>query len=340
MWAYYGYWLNQQFSFDENIPRRAGKKRVFFYILSAIGLAAALIGTANLFMFITDMALDKTYLNTGSFRSTLAGSLAAIAVGLPLWLMTWRPMQSEALGEGDSSDHARRSIIRRSYLYLALFAGVIGGMTSAVILIFNLINALLGGAGSIAQGALHSLTWLILFIVLLLYHLSALRKDSASRADALEAKQQDFNIFVFEQGDEKFGDSVKAAFAKQGLKVALKVINANESIPSDGKANAVILPMSLAMNMPKNVEGWLRSFNGSRLIVNDEAAGILWMNDLEQMAVSAQALAEGQELRPQSSKKGTSAWTYVAYVFAALFACEALFVLLSLGVSIVTGSGF
>ncbi len=338
MWAYYGYWLNQQFAFDENTVRRAGKKRIYFYILSALGLAASFIGVASLLMFMIDMALDKTFLSDGSFRSMLAGALSALAVGLPMWLMTWRPMQADALGVGDSSEHARRSIIRRSYLYLALFAGVIGGMVSAVMLIFILINALLGGNRiGVARESLDSLTLLILFAVLLLYHLSALRKDSASRTDALESKQQELNIFVFDNGDGKFSNTVKAAFEKQGLKISLKVVNASEAIPVDAKANAIILPMSLAVNMPKNAEAWLGSFNGSRLIVNDEAAGVFWMNDLEQMTASAQALAEGQELRPQSSRKSTSAWTYVAYVFAGLFACELLFFLSILGFSLVTG---
>jgi predicted phage tail protein len=47
-------------------------------------------------------------------------------------------------------------------------------------------------------------------------------------------------------------------------------------------------------------------------------------------------LAEGQKIRPQSAKSA-SAWTYVAYVFAALFALQLIVILLSLGVSMVAG---
>jgi hypothetical protein len=337
MWAYYGHWLGQQFSFDENISRRAGKRRVYFYILSAIGLAASFTGIASLLLFIVDMGVDRNYLSDGGFSSSLASTLSTLAVGLPLWLMTWRPMQAEALGEGDASEHARRSIVRRSYLYLALFAGVIGGMIAAVVLVFTLINTALGGTDSITRNALDSFILLILFVVLLLYHLSVLRKDSASRSEVLEAKQQEFQILVFNNEDGKFGESVQATFEKQELKASVKVINTNEAIPSDIKAGAVILPMSLAINLPKNAEAWIRSFDGSKLIVNDEAAGIFWMNDFEQMAVSAQALAEGQELRPQSSKRATSPWIYGAYVLAGLFLCQIIGILLLLGVSMVTG---
>ncbi len=76
----------------------------------------------------------------------------------------------------------------------------------------------------------------------------------------------------------------------------------------------------------------MRSFSGSRLIVPDEAAGVYWLDDFGQAALSARALAEGQEVRPQSAKK-TSAWTVVSYVFAALFALQLLLILLSLGIS-------
>jgi hypothetical protein len=338
MWAYYGHWLNRQFEFDENTVRRAAKKRLYFYILSAIGLAASLSGMAALLMYLVDIGFDLAYLHNDGLDYSLAGALSTLIVGLPLWLMTWWPMQAEALGEGAVSEHARRSVIRRSYLYLALFAGVIGGMISAGILIFTLINAVLGGENSsLMRDVLHSLILLILFAVLLLYHLSALRRDGASRSLALDEKQADFDILLLDPGDGKFGESVRAAFEKQGLKVPVHVVNASEGIPADVKANAIILPASLAMNAPKNVEAWIRSFGGSRLIVQEDAAGVFWMNDFEQAAASAQMLAEGQELRPQSSSRTTSAWTYVAYVFAALFACQLVFILLIFGISFVSG---
>jgi len=82
---------------------------------------------------------------------------------------------------------------------------------------------------------------------------------------------------------------------------------------------------------------WISSFNGTKLIVPDEAAGVYWLNDYGQAVESVRALAEGEELRPQSAAKVTPAWTYVAYVFAALFALQLLFMLFAFGVSMVTG---
>ena len=338
MWAYYGKWLTLQISYEEQAPRRAGMKRIYFYILSLIGVTAAFVGLSSLFSFLIDFGIVDSSLSSEGIRQSLTSALAILAVGLPLWLMTWRPMQAEALTDGDTGDHARRSIVRKVYLYLVLFVSVIGGMVSAGGLVFTLINALLGGDNSnFINSILNTLQILILFVILLLYHLSALRKDGVARADALEARQEQFGVLVFDNNNGKFGESVKSAFIKHAPKVPVTVMNVNEKIPDDMKPSAVVLPGSLAVNAPENVEAWMRSFNGSRLIVADDAAGIFWMNDLGQAAQFARILSEGQELRPQFATKTSSVWTTVAYVFAALFALQLVFILVMFGVSLVTG---
>jgi hypothetical protein len=174
-------------------------------------------------------------------------------------------------------------------------------------------------------------------VVLLLYHLSALRMDGAARADELEEKQHGFKLVVLDDGNG-FSESVKAAFAKRAPNLPLTVVDLKDGIPADLKADALVLSGSLAVNPPEKAGAWINSFGGIRLIVEDELAGVAWMNDCGQAADSAKALAEGQKIRPHASRtKGVSAWTYVAYVFAALFALQFLFMLIMLGVSMVAG---
>lgn len=340
LWAYYGDWLGQQWSFEGNESRRAGKKRIYYYILSLIGLGATFFGVLALFSLVIDQITVEPYLSDGGFRPPLSGALAAVAVGLPVWLFAWLPMQNDAFAENEVGDHARRSVIRKSYLYLVLFGAVIGVMISAGALIFNVVNQLLGGyVDNFINTVLDAVQALVLCAALLLYHLSALRSDASARADALEEKQAAFAVLVLDPGDGKFGEGVRSVFAKRAPKVQVRVLNANDSIPADAQGGALILPGSLAVNTPKSAEAWIRSFNGTKLVVGDEAAGVFWMNDFGQAADSALALAEGQELRPQSPSRMTSVWTYVAYVFAALFACQLLFGVLMFGISMV-GGGF
>jgi hypothetical protein len=337
VWAYYGKWLGQQFTFDENLLRRAGKQRLFYYLLSFVGLAATFFGVMSLLSTIIDMLTSNTFFGIGNFASSISSAIASLIVGLPLWLLTWRPMQAQALQSDDTGEHARRSVIRKFYLYLVLFASVIGGMIAAGTLVFRLIDTALGGGiSNVLDSILTSLQALILFVILAWYHLSALRKDTESKADVLEEKQSHFNVLVFDHNGS-FGEAVKAMFAKRAPKVPVTIINANEKLSSEVKADAIVLPGSLAVNTPENVEAWIRSFGGNKLIVSDEAAGVFWMNDYEQTADMAKSMAEGQEIRPQSAKRTTSVWTYVAYVFAALFACQLLAMLLLFGVSLVTG---
>lgn len=334
LWAYYAYWLDRQIAYDESAPRRASKKRLYYYILSGIGLTASFVGITLLLRLTIDLLTGQSMLGLFGARERLAIALSIVIVGLPLWLLTWRPMQAEAMQEGDAGDHARRSIVRKAYLYLVLFASVIGGMVAAVTLVFTLINAVLGGnlPGNFANSVLNSLQLLALFAVLLLYHLATLRRDTAARVDLLESRHTEYTVLVIDPRDGRFGEAVLAAFARHAPRVPVSVVDAIDGISADIRASAVVLPGSLGLNPPDALRGWLRSFNGVRFILPDETAGVYWLDDYGQVALSARALAEGQQIRPRSSQK-TPAWIIVVYVFAALFALQLLFILLSLGIS-------
>ena len=328
--VYYGYWLNRHIETVGDGVRQASMKRLYNYILSFIGLVVSFAGVATLFSFIINMLTGSGIVLSDAFRSNLASSISSLIVGLPLWLAKWRPMQAEALAPGEMGDHARRSVLRKTYLYLALFASVIGGMATAVGLVYQLIRIVLaGGTGSIVVNDLLNLTQLLfLFGVVLIYHLNVLRADGASRADSLAEKQSAFNVLVIDSGDG-FVESVKAALMKFAPKAPVTVTAASEK--TQGDFNAVVLSGSLAVDAPE----WIRSFDGSRIIVQDDAKGLVWTDDAAQAAQSVQQLAEGQEIRMQ--KTGRSPWMFVVYIFAALFGLILLLLLVSLGISLVVG---
>jgi len=329
IWAYYGHWLNHHIESIGDRVQQAGMKRLYNYILAFIGLVVSFVGVTTLLQFIIDMLTSKSFLMGDADRSSLATAISSLVVGLPLWLMTWRPMQAEALAQDDLGDHARRSVLRKTYLYLALFASVIGGMATAVGLVYQLIRVVLtGDAGSDFVNGLLNLTQLLfLFGVVLVYHLRVLRADGEAQADALADKQSEFKVLIIDSGNG-FVESVQAALAKSGSKAQVTVTTPAEK--QDGNFGAVVISGALAVDAPE----WIRSFKGSRLIVQDEAAGVYWNQDAGQAAHVVQSLAEGQAVRPQSGK-GNSAWTYVVYVFAALFALQLLFMVLALGISLV-----
>lgn len=330
IWAYYGFWLNRHIEAIGDEVRQAGMKRLYYYILAFIGLVVSFVGVATLLSFIIDMTTSRSFLMGDSNRSSLATAISSLVVGLPLWLMTWRPMQAEALAQNELGDHARRSVLRKTYLYLALFASVIGGMATAVGLVYQLIRVVLtGNAGSdFVNTLLNIVQLLFLFVVVLLYHLKVLREDGASMAGALAEKQSAFSVLVVDSG-EGMADAVKAALAKSGARVQVTVSPPDQK--PEGEYKAVVLTGSLAVDAP----AWIKSFGGDRIIVQNEASDLVWADDAAQAAESVQRMAEGQEI--QKKKATRSAWTYVVYVFAALFALQLLFMLLMFGISLVTG---
>jgi hypothetical protein len=124
-----------------------------------------------------------------------------------------------------------------------------------------------------------------------------------------------------------FVDSIKVALTKLGSKVRLTVANAEAS--PEGNFNAILLDGEVAVNAPE----WIRAFNGSRIVVQNESKDIVWTEDALQAAQSVQKLAEGQEIQKQ--KMSRSPWTIIVYVFAALFALQLLFMLFALGLSLI-----
>jgi len=330
VWAYYGYWLNRHIQAVGDVVNRAAMKRLYNYILAFIGLVVSFIGVTTLLMFIIDVLMGPGIVLSDSLRENLASSISSILVGLPLWLMMWRPMQAEAFAEGDLGEHARRSVIRKFYLYLVLFASVIGGMATAVGLVYQLIRVVLNGdtGDGFANDLLNLVQLLFLFGVVVVYHLNVLRADGASTADSLSEKQNEYSVLIVDSGDG-FVESVKAALMKLGSNVQMTVTPSTEK--PDGNFNALVLNGSVATDAPD----WVRSFSGSRIIVQNEAQNIVWADGAVQAAQSVQQLAEGQEIRIQ--KPARSAWMYVVYIFAALFALELLFFLFALGISSIGG---
>jgi len=345
VWAYYGRWLGRSMAEAPDVPRRAGMRRLYFYILSAIGLGATFIGLSMLLSFVVDASIGDL-LGAGTLRPRLAASLATLFAGLPLWSLPWRSMQAKALASGDPGDYARRSLVRKVYLYLALFVSVIGGMIAAVALLFLLIRTLLGDRPpGFTQSLMNYLQLLFLFALMGIYHGLTLRRDGRVAGHALTTKHALFPVLIFSPNDEHpFAQNMLAAIQKQTPCLPAAIQPVTQPIPEEALATvkAAIVPGDLALNPPEALRLWLRDFNGSKLIVPRAAAGWVWSGGTGrslqaatgQVAQAVRQLAEGQEVRQPS---GTSGWMIFIYVIAALFGLEILMALTSLVVSLFQG---
>lgn len=341
VWAYYGNWLRREIGSAESPGRRAGLNRFYFYILSLIGLVAAFTGLALLFSFLVETLVSPSVLWGDTLRERLSAALATLLVGLPLWLLAWRPMQAETLSKDESGDNARRSLARRAYLYLVIFAAVIGGMISAIGLFYNLLYALLGAAGdNFTRDVLNALQLLVLFTAFLVYHWSALRRDGGGKAETLAALQEQFPVLVFEQAGSGFAPRMQEAIKQVAPNIPAAALPLEDGLPEGAEAaRAVILPSSLAFNPPESLRLWLKEYDGHKIIVPVETPGWYWpggfpRNGIPAAAQMARQLSEGQEARASA---GTSTIQVIAYVFAILFGIQLLFTLFGLGISLVVG---
>lgn len=319
IWAYYGGWLARTLTEVPEAPRRAGMRRLYFYILSGAGLTAMLTGLSALLMLVIDLLFAPQFLLDKMAANRLATALAILLAGLPLWLLTWRPMQADAFAKGDNGDHARRSIVRKTYLYLAIFVGVVGGMSTAIGFLTLLLRTLFGSAQSdLLVLSLHFTAMLFLFAGLSAYHVLALGRDGRLAASALAEKHAAFPVLVFDPGDG-FGDQVREAFHKAtpSLPVALQPL---APPPADSAApQAVVLPSDLALDPPEPLRQWLGQFGGSRIVVPRATPGWHVVGQSARLPVNQAAqvvrqLAEGLDARSQ----GTPAWQIGLYIAAAI----------------------
>ncbi len=334
VWVYYGGWLKQQIQFDPAESGRAAKQRVYLYILSVVGLAATFVGIALLFSFVIDLTTSNVLWGE-TLRSRFSGAMATLLVGLPLWLSAWRPMQAAALSAGEAGDHARRSILRRSYLYLALFAGVIGGMVSAVWLVYTLINALLTQKTGVdfLSSMLNAVQLLVLFVTLLVYHLGCLRHDGERTSQTLGSRQREFPVLVMDAGDEAYLKSLVAALHKFAPEVPVTVQAVGRK-PSKkaGEARAVIMPAALALDPPESLRKWLTVYRGEKIIVGQAVSGWVYQSlTPEQAGQCVQKLAEGEALQ---LARPSAFWETLKIVAVIWMGIQILFLLLSIGISL------
>ncbi len=238
-------------------------------------------------------------------------------------------MQAEALQAGNAGDHARRSIIRRVYLYLALFVSVVGGMIVAVALLNILLRALFGNyEGNLLQQVLKDLELLFLFLGLGLYHGWVMRRDGRMASAALAEKHTLFPVWLIDPGDGLFGQVMAAALQKHASHVPASIKPVAQPLSGD-PPRAVLIPSDLALDPPESLRKWMRSYHGERLVVPRntpaQATDNTWRITgaalplpaaAQQAAQLIRKMAEGQEIPP--AKGPASGWMIFIYVLAVL----------------------
>lgn len=341
VWLYYGRALGSDIATLPAAPRRASLRRAYAYILSFFGLVAAFVGIQMLLTFITDIVFESFVIDEVS-RRRLAATLATLIVSAPLWLLNWRKVLLEAAQTGEAGDHARRSIIRKIYVYLLIFASVIGLMAAGGNLVFELLKALLGeSADGLARTVLTLVELLLLFAGVLVYHWIVLRKDIHLAEKSLAERHAHYPVLIVSDEHSEFSQQIEWALQRGIPALPVAVFSTEEGAPEAAlTAAAVILPAHLSVAPPEALRLWLQEFQGERLVLPTPAdkwyfvlgSGQDHSRTIQQTVKVIRHFAEGEEV---PRMRDHSVGRIVLYVAGGLFALQAILSLLGLLLSLV-----
>jgi hypothetical protein len=347
IWAYYGRERRRSLNDESDALQRANLERFYDLILALAGNAATFFSLLALVRMTLEMLIGSSTW-TGYYRTQIASCLAALAVGVPLWVLTWPRQQSLALGADLSGEQARRSVLRKGYLYLILFASVVGAMGTAGYILYLVFSALLGNHPELNLTLALAKTGasLIQVIVWLVYHLRALRQDAGFVQRSLRERHENFPALLIQTGPDGFASLLGEALQRQAphLPLAVHDLNAGPLPEANGSPRVVVLPAALALHPSADLRAWLERYPGQRILLPatgpDEPDRWLWLgaaprseHDLaKETARAIRLLAEGQPFRP-SAPQGT--WGILASVLAGLFLLQIVFAVLMAGISLV-----
>jgi len=343
VWAFFFRPLAADWAREAEPLRKASLIRLYQTLISLLANATTFIGAWMLLSMLVDSLLGTGLLGS-ALRSQLSGAAAAIAIGIPLWMRSWKALQTEARRRDDEGDHARRSVLRRSYFYLVIFLAVVGVMVNAGMLLFLLFNAALGNPVlDLASQAAHAAVQLGLFTVWLAYHLRTLRQDGRQAQRALAEQHAAFPVLVFQTEEGPFFAELQPALQTMvpGLPVTVFRTADNSPIPPADSFKAVILPSAILADPSVELAAWLHQFTGRRLVAPLAGADWVWLGTsprpgrelARETALAVRQLAEGEPLRPAPPN---NPWVIAGYVFGGLFSVELLLVAFAIVMSMIS----
>jgi len=133
MWIFHRRVVQSEAAREPEVVRAATIRRLYTYLISAIGLAGVAVGAAGTIGVLGSQIMG---MNTHAHDET-ATYISLVLVGGAAWAFHWRT----ALARLD--DDERRSLPRRGYLYLSILGGVLGLLVFGSAALYQLLNGVL-----------------------------------------------------------------------------------------------------------------------------------------------------------------------------------------------------
>lgn len=346
LWVYHAAVLRDDAGRAVSAPRQAAVRRLYEYLVAAIGLTAFLIGLGGVFSVLFQSAASNG-LGHG-LREQLAWSAAALLVGLPVWLLPWRRAQLAAADPGATGVDERRSTLRRLYLYLFIFAATMTVLSSAVYLVYQLLSLLLGERfGSLFADLGQSLSFILIGVAVWVYHGLSIRGDNQRNRQGRASRLAAQRVAVVAGAEDPFSLALLAALRRALPELEPELIDpatprndeAHTALSARLAATGLIVGnWSVLAAVPAALEQAIRLSPARKLLVPARVDGYDWAGVdrwtepalVGQVVHAVSRWADGEEIRPARQQSAASVAVIIA---AVLLGLQVVIPLVSYGLS-------
>jgi len=247
LWAYHALVLRDDAKQAREAPRQARVQRLYLYLIAAVGLSALLVGLSGDISVIL-RALEESF--GSGLREEFAWFTAAIIAGLPVWIVPWRQAQAVAVATGPAGADARRSVVRKIYLYFFLFLATMTVLSSAVYIVFRILSMVLGEELLTITELGHAISFSIIAVGVWLYHGMTLRGDGQLAKREQASRLAALRVAVVDVGEGRFGRAVIDELEREIPDISLDPIvltpKATESADTDANQEVIATQLTEA----------------------------------------------------------------------------------------------
>jgi hypothetical protein len=340
-WVYHTYVLRNDALVAREAPRQAAVRRLYLYLVAAVGFASLLVALAGL-VSVLIRSLDRQPF-VGDLREQLAWFTAALIVGLPVWLLPWRSAQLAAMMPEGAQE--RRSLVRRIYLYFYIFVATMSALSAAIYVVYQLLSLALGerGGTTLLSDLGHAVAFILIAVAVWLYHGYVLREDGRLARQEQMEQLSTLRVAVVDMGEGHFGRALldRLRLELPGLQLVpvglTETAAAAMGAPVGGAlaeqlAGASIIAGPWMMAAPDLVGGTaaqesartIAAAPARKLLVPAPIAGWEWVGTeagdvgglVQQTVAAVRQIVEGEEVR---SNRFSSAGVVVLAILGALF---------------------
>jgi hypothetical protein len=208
LWAYHTAIIWRDARVAGEAPRQAGIRRLYLYLIAAIGLATLLIGLSGDLSVLIRSLVGAPF--GSSLREQLAWFTAAMVAGLPVWILPWRQAELGAEASGPAGAEERRSIVRKIYLYFYLFVATMTVLSGVVYIVYRLLSLILGESneGNLLSDLGQAIAFSLIAAGVWLYHGFVLRGDGQLAKHEQAKRLASLRVVVVDGGEGGFGQAV------------------------------------------------------------------------------------------------------------------------------------